>query len=138
MDKSNKKILKQSFKIKNKEDNGDFLFSSPLLYILLGHASLFCLKYEITLVITSWIRDNDEFSKSETHQQGRAFDISTQEMWGWNEEKILLFEDYINKCCSNIGAVSALTGESRPIVRHEVKHKGKSLGDHFHLQVRRY
>ena len=67
--------------------------------------------------------------KSQTHREGRAFDIRTQ---GWGKGLIREFAATFTKLHGNMGAISKITG--KPVL---LLHHNSGSGDHFHVQLNR-
>lgn len=81
----------------------------------------------LRVFFTSLKRVKDDYSKSDTHQTGRAFDASTK---GWTVKEINDCVEYLNVVCANIGAITA-SGKVIVALWHDVK------GLHLHCQCRR-
>lgn len=101
---------------------------SPYLLIVIGWVVFYCAKHNLRCCITSIIRCIDSFSKSDTHQTGRAIDLSVK---GWSNQDIEDFTLFMTQKCDEYAAVNG-KGEKRLIVHHDI---GK--GDHLHIQVKR-
>lgn len=110
-------------------DIEDFMDISPWLYIVLGEFYVYAAKYGLPVIITS-ILDDDPNRKSETHEQGRAIDISDN---GWTKLHIHRVVYHLNQ---KYGKLCGTAPEKRPPVV-AVYHNAGS-GYHFHLQVRRF
>jgi hypothetical protein len=122
-----KNSLKQSFSSKV---NLNMMCSiSPILLSIFSEMVLYCDYYQLPLKVTSIIREaNDGISKSDTHQTGRAIDLSVVD---WTELDIKNFTEYFNnKYGSTYG--TAPSGKQKQVV---VFHRG--TGWHFHVQVSR-
>ena len=100
----------------------------PELLIVLGYAVRYCLRHKLVCAITSLVRCQDSFSKSDTHQTGRAFDLSVK---GWSNQDIEDFTLYMTQKCNDFAAVNT-DGDKRLIVHHNI-----GLGWHLHIQVKR-
>lgn len=92
-------------------------------------------EYKLPVVFTSIIREKLPVSKSNTHAEGRAFDISVR---GWTTDHIddLLADS--RTFLKNIGALAYREGKliSTPAVYHHEVKDGVDYGAHFHFQVR--
>ena len=100
----------------------------PELLIVIAWAIKYCLKMKLRCCVTSLIRCQDTFSKSDTHQTGRAFDLSVK---GWSNSDIEDFTLFMTQKCNDFAAVND-KGEKRLIVHHDI-----GLGDHLHIQIKR-
>ena len=65
--------------------------------------------------------------KSQTHREGRAFDIRTI---GWGNGMIKDFQSVFNKLYGKHGAISKLSGEPHLILHHDT-----GSGPHMHVQL---
>lgn len=86
----------------------------------------------LPILFTSIIRPKIKgVSKSKTHEEGRAFDISVR---GWPKKYILELVKMVNEAFS-VGAISASDGVEREAVYED----GVSAGTapHIHFQVRK-
>lgn len=104
----------------------------PNLLILAQFAYEYCQEYNLPMVITSIIRPRiPEISRTDTHAQGRAFDISVR---GWSDHDIEYLVQATNKKF-HIGAISLRD----KLEREAVYEDGVSYGTapHIHFQVRR-
>lgn len=63
----------------------EFMFLDPRLLYTFAALNQFCHENKIPLRITSLVRPLDTVSKSSTHQEGRAMDISTKD---WTKQQI--------------------------------------------------
>lgn len=106
------------------------------LLILAGYTLVFCKERSLPIIFTSIIRPQIKgVSKSKTHEQGRAFDLS---VGGWSKAKINEFVDKINKEFK-LGAVSSTDGTEREAVYEgaEFDKSGKQVKwPHLHVQCR--
>ena len=64
---------------------------SPLLFIVIGHAMVYCHKHNLPFVVTNIL---EKFGVSTTHLDGRAIDVSVRE---WTKEHIEGFIVHMNK-----------------------------------------
>lgn len=113
-------------------NSGDWDKVKPELLILIDYVISHCDTHNLPLVITSIIRPKiPGVSKSVTHQEGRAFDISVR---GWSQEGIKFLVDNINEKFT-IGAISLKDGKEREAIYEDGISAGK--GAHLHMQVRR-
>lgn len=122
--------IKSAFKtelIKNRS-----LFLHPITLMILCDMVLWASSRGIPVSITETLtsKEEDELLNrvSTSHQEGRAFDISTR---GWTEDQIKVFTDDFNKKYGSFGALGQ-SGKVTLIVRHDT-----GRGDHFHVQVSR-
>lgn len=117
-------------------DKSDWDKVTDKLKILADYVYDHCDAHQLPLVITSIIRPKIKgVSVSNTHAEGRAFDISVR---GWSYEDIMFLVD----CCNedlNIGAISFSDGKEREaIFEDDVFRDGKQIKwRHIHLQVSR-
>lgn len=98
----------------------------PELLIVLAWSIKYCKKNTLRCCVTSLVRCVDSFSVSNTHQTGRAFDLSVK---GWSNQDIEDYTLFMTQKCNEYAAINT-SGEKRLIVHHDVK------GDHLHHQVR--
>ncbi|MGE3607991.1 MAG: hypothetical protein AB7I27_00285 [Bacteriovoracaceae bacterium] len=104
----------------------------PELLILIDYVISHCETYNLPLTITSIIRPKIKgISKSVTHQEGRAFDISVR---GWSHEDIRFLVDNINEKFT-IGAISLKDGKEREAIYEDGVNAGTA--PHLHFQVGR-
>lgn len=97
----------------------------PSLFYILAQINLYCYSYAIPLTITSLKSDRDKIkAASQTHEQGRAFDIRTSSIPPLHRARLV---SKLNRTYKNIGAVSSKTG----VVVTALDEK-----DHIHIQVR--
>lgn len=117
-------------KIFIKEDNKaeDILKMTSFSIIVLGHLKYFCEQHDLPLKITNILKKFPE-SISNTHPEGRAFDISLK---GWSELNIIDCKVYLEEKCLHLAPISLRTGKHRLVLRHNI-----GLGDHLHIQVKR-
>lgn len=108
------------------------LYLHPYLLKILAWAEMWCFKNSVLLVLTSTTDDSVSLNRvSDTHQEGRAVDVSLMAMYGWTDELRDTFEHEISMRFSNIGATGKESHTPVPILRHN-----NGNGDHFHIQVR--
>lgn len=100
----------------------------PELFLIMADMNLWAINSGLRFLVTSIIRCKDKFSESDTHQTGRAFDLSVK---GWNNEDVENFILYFEHKYKNYAAITK-EGGTRLILRHDI-----GLGDHIHVQVRR-
>jgi len=108
----------------------DFLRFHPNLFFILAWAYRWCHANGIVFRLTSlWRPHGDGISKSTTHQEYRAFDISFRPQEGWTTDLIDWFEEDLRCEFGDVGALVWNEGElvSKPIVMKP---------DHGHIQVR--
>lgn len=135
---------KQYIILKDGIDVSNLLHIHPHLLEMLAWVSAFCHAHNVTCVVTSIIRSIEENkrlkSKSSTHVEGRAIDISLRPQLGWTLMLIKKFEEEFTKAFYDYGALVPGPGRTlirRPIVIHNsVDKNGNEVGiDHAHLQV---
>lgn len=106
------------------------LFLHPLALMILCDAVHWArvrgLPANIAETVTTAAEDKSLNRVSDSHAQGRAFDLSTR---GWDEDSIARF---IEEFTRRYGALAAIGGSGNPalIVRHDT-----GRGDHFHIQI---
>lgn len=115
------------FTTKPEVDMEDFKQMKPLLIVVFGYFLQFCAENKINPNLTHILGDL-HVSKSRTHSEGRAFDVSTR---GWTAKQIDDCIVYMNDKVGHLGAYSASDGKQRVIVRHDA-----GMGDHFHCQIK--
>lgn len=97
----------------------------------------FCQQNNIKFVITSTIRSKERNRLvggiSQTHVEARAFDMSIREQWGWDDYKILLLVQKLEKTYGQYGAYSNMNGKQVLVFNHSVDGDGSQT--HLHLQV---
>lgn len=98
----------------------------PKLLIVLGHFVAFCEKHSLPCKLTN-ITHKFKQSKSSTHVDGRAVDVSVR---GWTDTDIFNARKHMESIAGHYGAISARDYKKRVFVYHNV-----GLGDHIHLQV---
>ena len=116
---------------KNEDASKGFLSLDIELLKIIPYMIEWCNKNNLPFVVTRGLSENIEgVSKSDTHPEGRAIDVSVK---GWSKEKIENFISYWNASgfCKSYGAISAST--STPVL--VVYHDGTAM--HFHIQVKR-
>lgn len=117
------------YKLKKGVKSKDLQLIEPALWILLTRTFLYCSEHKLPCTITSLINDRGKIkSKSQTHQTGRAFDLSSKD---WPEFYIHNFQHVMNTQYSEIAAISATDMKPRAAVYHDA-----GYGSHFHIQVK--
>lgn len=115
-------------KFKTPEEVEEITMLLPELLLILADMNLYCkdkLPFTITRMIDGRIPG---LSVSNTHQEGRAFDVSVR---GWKEADIETFTKHFNLKYSNeYGAYSLRDGLPRTVVYHN------GTAPHFHIQIR--
>lgn len=105
---------------------------SSKLLVLADYLMSHCETYNLPIVITSIIRPKIKgVSKSRTHEEGRAFDISVK---GWSAHDVKFLVDAVNEKHS-IGAISLTDGKEREVIYEDGIKAGTA--PHLHFQVRR-
>lgn len=117
-----------SFKIKEGNKAEDLTMLTGKMLTVWGFFVMFAERNELPVVVTN-ISHKFPQSRSNTHPEGRAIDVSVM---GWTEQQIQDCVKHMNLVAGDYGAISSATGEPRVIYYHDV-----GLGSHFHLQVRR-
>jgi len=108
----------------------EFKFTSPDLLYTFSALNKFCHENKIPLKVTSIIRTTDSYSKSSTHQTGRALDIATKD---WTKQqcsdvaRFLSGWDHLHE----VGAISREAGIRKIGIFHD-----SGRGDHLHIQTR--
>jgi hypothetical protein len=117
-------------------DSMDWHKVNDKLLILAGYTVIFCKERALPVIFTSIIRPQIKgVSKSKTHEQGRAFDLSVR---SWTKAQINEFVTKINKEFK-LGAVSATDGTEREAIFEddEFDKNGKQVKwRHLHVQCR--
>lgn len=107
----------------------------PKLLQIAGFISVFCKQNRIKFVITSAIRTKERNaqvkSKSLTHVEGRAFDFSIKEKWGWTPELVWMMTEKVNKMYKQYGAFTNRPQDKQVVLfNHDAGN-----GYHIHIQV---
>lgn len=111
-------------------DIKDFKWLTRQCEILFVAAMRYCHEHKLPMRITSMVSDRkDVVSKSSTHQEGRAFDLSVH---GWEKDNIIDFVEWMNHNYKNIAAISSHDLVPRAAIYHNTGN-----GYHIHCQVRR-
>lgn len=112
----------------------------PALFAMYSYVQGFCYSNDIEMVVTSIHRTKEQDAmlgaKSSTHQEFRAFDLSLKSEHGWTYKKVERMREEIEDEFRNVGAISAASGESRPVYIH-LNHNDPNFGTHAHFQIRR-
>lgn len=109
--------------------NEDILELTGYSLIVLGYLKYFCEQTGLPLILTNVLNKYPE-SISETHPDGRAFDVSLK---GWPEDLIKKCIIFLEDKCMHFAPISLRTGKPRLILRHDI-----GLGDHLHIQTKKY
>jgi hypothetical protein len=117
-----------NWKIKGPNKAEDFQMLTGKLMTVFGFFLMFAENRDLPVKVTNTLTKFPE-SKSNTHPEGRALDISVM---GWSVQDIEDCIKHMNLVAKDYGAISSATHEPNVIVYHDV-----GLGAHFHLQVRR-
>lgn len=120
--------VRRELTLKPNVDVFDLLAMHSSLYAILSFVLGYCQTHSLPCVVTS-IMDEAEGRISRTHQEGRAFDVSTR---GWSEFHIHRFVKMTNERFKDIGAISNVDMVPRAVIYHKVE--GSEY--HFHFQVR--
>ena len=110
----------------------------PKLQEIAKDLAKFAKKHKIKLVITSTIRSKTKNkavgAQSDTHVEGRAFDVSIQPRWGWTDNLVKQAVKEISIKYKEVGALTS-NGKQVVILAHSVGPKGGLK--HIHVQVHR-
>ena len=121
--------MKKTFDLKSGVCLDDICMLNPKLMTIFATVLNFAAKHDLPVTVTSLIHDRDGIvSKSSTHSQGRAIDLSIKD---WPKARLGELEKIIEDKHFEIGAISSKTLKPRPIVIHD-----SGYGPHIHLQVR--
>jgi hypothetical protein len=127
-------VIERAMEIDHKEgvNPEDWKRVKENLLVLVDFVINECDKLNLPLKITSIIRPKiPGVSKTDTHAEGRAFDVS---VIGWSQSDIRTMCLEVNRKL-NIGAYSTKDGLEREAVYEDGFTAGK--GAHIHFQVRR-
>lgn len=95
----------------------------------------FCEQNRVKFVVTSTIRTKETDKRigavSDTHQTGRAFDMSIKPHLGWSDDLIMMLTMQIEKRYGHLGAFSP-SGKQVIVFNHDA-----GTGYHLHIQVYR-
>lgn len=120
--------LRRNFSVKSLDCLKDFQFISPTLLETFINVIRYCQGHGLPLVITRIIdKKIPGVSKTNTHAEGRAIDISVRD---WGEEDIKNIVDYFNTKYYHSGAFSLSDGNPRYMVDHA------GTARHIHIQIR--
>jgi len=106
----------------------DIGYMQPALIVVLSAVLQFCRNTMLNCRITN-IRHRFPNSVSNTHPEGRAFDVSVR---GWSKENIKECVKYVEKRIGYLGAISSRDNQRRIAVVHDI-----GYGRHIHFQVAR-
>ena len=108
----------------------DMLIMKGSLQIMLGFLNTFCEMNKVPCLLTN-ISHKFPVSKSNTHPEGRAIDVSVK---GWSILQVRDCVEYLDAKADilGIGAYSLADGKRRVVVHHDA-----GLGAHLHIQVGR-
>jgi hypothetical protein len=109
---------------------------SPYLIIALANIELYCHFHALPFTVTRTLSERIEgISKTDSHADGRAFDMSTR---GWTIDDIDNFVHDMNRSgvASLYGATSRTDGVVRLVV-YEPNDDTTGRVSHLHIQVRR-
>jgi hypothetical protein len=107
----------------------DIRFFTPNCAILFLEAIRYFEDNGFPMVVTSIKSDRGGIQTiSTTHEDGRAFDVSSK---GFSERKIKDVVSHFNSQFKNIGAISYSDLVPRAVLHHD-----SGYGAHFHFQVR--
>lgn len=126
-------VIERALKLQHKDgvNSSDWHNVNSKLLILIDYLITHCEVHSLPLTITSIIRPMIKgVSKSRTHQEGRAFDISVR---GWKLDDIVMIIDSVNEK-HTIGAISLKDGQEREVIYEDGITAGK--GAHLHFQCR--
>lgn len=116
------------FTFKEDIDLNDLTLLEPATWILFLNCMLYCKRNDLEFRITSLINDRKSIKAiSQSHESGRAFDMSHRSTGNWNNVHRNRMAYELNRDFSEIGAISFSDNISRPCVLKDT---------HFHVQVR--
>lgn len=118
-------------KFKHEEDQNCFLFISPVLGAVMIDLHQWFSQCGYDFIITSVIRKLNDGSVSDSHAEGRAFDVRLKHIKKDNtfiKDTVASF----NQKYSNIAAISSRSLKPNLIVAH-----GEGDNFHFHVQLNR-
>lgn len=122
-----------NFQAKKEVDLNDLLKMNKYILEIFFDVADYCRRRDLPFIVTSLISDRNNInSVSETHESGRAFDMSTESA-KLTESEIKCLLDYVNlKYAKQVGAFSLSDGRPRAAIYHS------ALGGapHLHFQVR--
>lgn len=122
-------MKEKTFEIKPDGNSAeDLQIMTPKLFIAFGYFLGFAKMHDLPIKITN-IKNKFAVSKSNTHPEGRAIDVS---VINWPIVAIQDCKKYMDAKVGHLGAISSGTGERNVIYFHNA-----GLGDHFHIQVER-
>jgi hypothetical protein len=133
MNKLDADIIERALEVEHKEgvNPEDWKKVNPKLLVVVDYLISLCDNLNLPLKITSIIRPKiPGVSKSNTHGEGRAFDVSVN---GWTDADIRNVVFMVNRNL-NVGAISAKDGLEREAVYEDGKTAGTA--PHLHFQVR--
>ena len=109
----------------------ELMFIRPELRYTFSALSEFCFKNSIPVRITSIVRTIDVISTSETHQTGRAMDISTKD---WTKKQKIDVKRFLKgwDTLHEYGAISKTDKINKLAIFHNA-----GQGDHLHIQTRK-
>ena len=116
------------FKGEGSAELEDIYSMQPALIIVLGAVLQFCKDNSLPCKVTN-VRHKFAQSISNTHPEGRAFDMSVR---GWTGTEIKRCIHYVEKEVGHLGAISKNSGVRVVAVYHDV-----GLGKHIHFQTQR-
>jgi len=120
--------MNKTFEIKEGNEAIDMQILTPKMFLVWSHFFMFAEAHNLPVNITN-IRHKFATSKSNTHPEGRAIDVSVK---GWLDPDIYKCVDFLNEKVKHLGAISFATGKPRVVYYHD-----GGMGKHFHLQVSR-
>jgi len=120
------------FNFKHDKDMIGLALIHPILLFVFADLNLYCMERGLPLVVTRMIDEKiDGVSVSDTHEEGRAIDVSIK---GWSTDEIdEVIYRFNNKYNEAYGAYSYSDGKPRLIV--DPRH---GTAPHLHLQIRRF
>lgn len=106
----------------------DIMLVKPAMLVVLGYFTSYAEQNKLPVVITNVVLSFPT-SRSTTHPDGRAIDISARH---WTPEHKQGVIKYMEDKVGYLGAYSFSDGKQRVIIYHD-----GGLGAHFHLQIHR-
>lgn len=119
------------FKNSKVEKRSQYLnpFAYTLMEVMVDWLELKGVSPIITDTVSTLKEDFAIGRKSQTHREGRAFDIRTQ---GWGKGLIKEFQETFNRLYGKNGAISKVTNQPNLILHHDT-----GSGPHMHVQLNR-
>ena len=116
----------------------DMKMLHPNLLILWTATILYCSERNLPCIMNSLVNDREAVTSiSKTHEEGRAFDMSSinPKNWTgtlWDKWERLRFVNFMNANYGKFGAYSKSDGKQRVVIFGDSRHL-----NHFHVQCKR-